>query len=175
MIARFLLKRAGVIGRGVHSSLLASILFEDLKTVLDWGQIFLAVVLICALGFRHRVLELLPVPKVPGLGRHLGYPDSPLFSVISGVLFLYEDLPPFAQDILWYNPIMHITGLMREGFYPVYSPGYISVAYTAACALVPMVIGLLLLPGQYHRDPALQITPRPMLPAGHSLCYGLDM
>ena len=67
------------------------------------------------------------------------------------MLFLYEDLPPFAQDILWYNPIMHITGLMREGFYPVYSPGYISVAYTAACALVPMVIGLLLL-RQYHRD-----------------------
>jgi len=149
VIARFLLN-ALVSLAAACIILVGIILFDDLKTVLDWGQIFLAVVLICALGFGIGCLNCYLFQRFPVWDDIWGILTAPLF-VISGVLFLYEDLPPFAQDILWYNPIMHITGLMREGFYPVYSPGYISVAYTAACALVPMVIGLLLL-RQYHRD-----------------------
>jgi hypothetical protein len=65
--------------------------------------------------------------------------------LISGVIFLYEDMPAFAQDIIWYNPLMHLTGLMREGFYPLYRPTYISLGYVALCVMAPMVLGLLLL------------------------------
>jgi len=75
--------------------------------------------------------------------------NRPLF-LISGVIIIYEDLPPFAQSILWYNPVLHLTGLMRDGFYPMYRPDYISVAFVCFCIAVPMVMGLLLL-RRHHR------------------------
>ena len=41
----------------------------------------------------------------------------PLF-IASGIFYLFETLPQLAQDILWYNPLIHILGLMRTGFFP---------------------------------------------------------
>lgn len=149
VIARFLLNMLVSLA-AAFVILTGIILFEDLKTVLDWGPIFLAIALICTLGLGIGCLNCYMFQRFPVWEDIWGILTAPLF-VISGVLFLFEDLPPFAQDILWYNPLMHITGLMRDGFYPVYSPGYISVAYTATCALVPLVVGLMLL-RQYHRD-----------------------
>ncbi|KIC15147.1 ABC transporter permease [Leisingera sp. ANG-Vp] len=74
----------------------------------------------------------------------------PLF-LASGVLFLYEDLPPLAQDVLWYNPLMHITGLMRTGFFPTYTAAYISPAYVIGTSLLLLALGVVLM-GRYHRD-----------------------
>ena len=74
----------------------------------------------------------------------------PLF-IASGVLFLYEDLPPLGQQILWYNPLVHVTGLFRTGFYPTYTGAYISHVYVLCVALVLLALGLLLM-GRYHRD-----------------------
>jgi capsular polysaccharide transport system permease protein len=65
--------------------------------------------------------------------------------LISGVFFLYEDLPKSAQAVLWWNPLVHLTALMREGFYPVYNPGFVSEAYVAFVSLVLLMLGVLLL------------------------------
>ena len=62
-----------------------------------------------------------------------------------------EDLPPLAQDYLWFNPLIHITGLMRTGFYSTYNPSYISPAFVIGVCLVLLALGQLLL-GRYHRD-----------------------
>jgi len=74
----------------------------------------------------------------------------PLF-IASGILYLYDDLPQLAREILWYNPLIHITGLMRQGFFPTYKPIYINEVYVIITALVSLVLGLILL-GRYHRD-----------------------
>ena len=42
---------------------------------------------------------------------------------------MYNALPVAMQDVLWYNPLIHATGLMRAGFYPTYIPGYTDPAY----------------------------------------------
>lgn len=65
--------------------------------------------------------------------------------LISGIFYIYEDLPYVAQDILWFNPLLHITGIVRDGVYSTYSPAYISVTFVTLFGLVPMVFGLLLL------------------------------
>ena len=74
----------------------------------------------------------------------------PLF-LASGVIYIYEQLPPFAQDVLWYNPLIHLTGLMRTGVFSMYAPQYISQTYVIACGLITLTMGLILL-GRYHRD-----------------------
>lgn len=65
----------------------------------------------------------------------------PLF-IISGVFFLFEDIPAQLQSYLWFNPIFHITGQMRRGFYATYSADYISPAYAFGLGCAFLFIGL---------------------------------
>ncbi|SEP09069.1 capsular polysaccharide transport system permease protein [Salinihabitans flavidus] len=74
----------------------------------------------------------------------------PLF-IISCIFFLFEGVPQPYRDWLWYNPLVHIVGLMRRGFYPSYDATYVSVPYVAGVGMITLVIGLLLL-RRYHRD-----------------------
>ena len=149
ILARFLLNTLVVL---VVALLILSgiIVVENIRTVLDWPKIMLAVALACALGLGVGCLNCYLFMRFTVWKNLWAIVTTPLF-LISGVIFLYESLPPLAQKILWYNPLLHITGIMRDGFYPVYSPSYISVPYVMATALVPMLIGLLLM-RQFHRD-----------------------
>ena len=74
----------------------------------------------------------------------------PLF-IISGVFFLFSDLPALARDVLWYNPLIHTIGLMRVGFFATYKGDYISVIYVLVIASVTFVLGLLLLWRNHRR------------------------
>jgi capsular polysaccharide transport system permease protein len=66
----------------------------------------------------------------------------------SAVLYIYEDLPPLAADVLWYNPLVHINGLMRSGVFTTYDPQYISMPYVLGVSMVFLAIGLLFLRNQ---------------------------
>jgi capsular polysaccharide transport system permease protein len=76
--------------------------------------------------------------------------NRPLF-LASGIFFLYDDLPRPVQDIIWYNPILHVIGLMRRGFYPTYTADYASPLYVTLLSLTLLTFGLILM-GRYHRD-----------------------
>lgn len=65
--------------------------------------------------------------------------------IASGVLFLYESVPGALQEVLWYNPVAHVIGLMRAGIYGGYHPTWISVPYVVGVALTLFVIGTYLL------------------------------
>lgn len=125
------------------------ILYEDIDTLLGWGPIFLAMALAAVLGLGVGCLNAFLFMRFPVWQQIWAILTRPLF-LISGVIILYEDMPPFAQMVLWYNPILHLTGMMRDGFYPMYRPEYISLIFVLTCSLVPMVAGLLLL-RRHHR------------------------
>ncbi len=74
----------------------------------------------------------------------------PLF-LISGIFFLFDTVPDQAQDFIRFNPLIHVVGMMRAGFYPTYDAGYVSVIYVLLVALVTFAAGLLLL-RRSHRD-----------------------
>jgi capsular polysaccharide transport system permease protein len=68
----------------------------------------------------------------------------PLF-LASGVFILFEDMPPLLQDILWWNPLLHVTGWVRAGFYPNYHAEYASPAYVFGLGLSLTVVALVFL------------------------------
>lgn len=74
----------------------------------------------------------------------------PLF-LMSGVFFTFDALPRVAQEVLWYNPLVHIVGLMRRGLYPTYNSDYISVSYVILVSMVALFFGLLLLSRHFKR------------------------
>lgn len=68
----------------------------------------------------------------------------PLF-LLSCVIFLFGSIPQPYRDWLWYNPLVHVIGLMRRGFYPNYDAPYVSETYVVLFSLVALVVGLVLL------------------------------
>ncbi len=65
--------------------------------------------------------------------------------LLSCVLYIFEDVPSQYQDVVWLNPLVHITGLMRVGFYATYDGTYVSVIYVMALSVSLLFFGLLFL------------------------------
>lgn len=113
-------------------------------------------------------VRLQPVPLITafalgaGLGLGVGLVNTTLFALskswelvygvvarplflVSAVFYTFESLPAFAREVLWWNPLIHLVGLMRAGFYPIYDDSHVSVLYVLALALGLTVGGLLLM------------------------------
>lgn len=148
VLARFFLNT--LTGLMITYLLLAGILITaETRSVLDLVPIVQALALTALLGLGVGAMNCLIFGLFPVWEQVWSIVTRPLF-LASGVFFLYEDMPSLAQDILWYNPLLHIVGLMRTGFYPMYAPSYVSVTYVAAVSLVLLAFGLLLL-GKHYR------------------------
>jgi capsular polysaccharide transport system permease protein len=120
------------------------------RAVLDLPPVVLAFALAILFGFAVGAINAVLMGLYPLWDVAWSIITRPLF-IASGVLFIYEDLPRIAQDILWYNPLMHITGLLRTGFYPSYEAAYVNFPYVIGCSLVLLALGLVLM-GRFHRD-----------------------
>lgn len=69
---------------------------------------------------------------------------KPLF-IASGLFYTFESLPKTAQDILWWNPLIHVVGLTRSGFYGFYHADYATPLYVLGVAGVLFIMGAHLL------------------------------
>lgn len=126
------------------------LLVIDSRTLLDLSPTITATSLAMLLGLGVGTINCVLMGLFPLWEMMWAIVTRPLF-LASGVFFLYEDLPPIAQDILAYNPLIHITGLMRTAFYPTYTAAYINIPYVLFVSLGLLTLGLVLM-GRYHRD-----------------------
>ncbi len=148
LLARFILNF--IVVTVVTILIIAGIIIAlDLKLILDWGRIALATGLAALLGFGIGVLNCFLMERLDVWRNIWGIITAPLM-LASGIIMLYDELPTVAQNVLWYNPVLHITGMMRQGFYSTYQTDYISVNYVVFFSMLPMVAGLILL-RRYHR------------------------
>jgi capsular polysaccharide transport system permease protein len=123
--------------------------FTSASANLTYGPMVLAALLAGGLGLGIGTLNCLLVGLFPVWGQIWGIVTRPLF-LVAGVIFIYENMPPTVQDVLWYTPWIHITGLFRTGVYPTYSPDYISIPLVMAWILIPLALGLILLRRHYQ-------------------------
>lgn len=149
VLARFLLNSlTGILVTGI---LIAGILTViDSHAVLNLPPIIEAMAMAMILGFGVGVINCAISGLFPVWEMVWSIFTRPLF-LASGIFYLYESLPQLAEDILWYNPLVHIVGLMRTGFYPTYTAPYASPLYVMGLSLVCLTMGLLLL-GRHHHE-----------------------
>ena len=121
----------------------------DTQAVIDMGPIIGALGLAMVLGFGVGLLNCAVMGLFPIWEMIWSIATRPLF-IVSGVIFIYEDMPANVQSILWWNPLMHVTGLMRHGIYSTYGADYVMSPYVLGVGLVCLVMGLILM-GRYHR------------------------
>ena len=148
-LARFLLN--GLTGVLIAILLLSGILaVVDSRTVLNLPPVIEAMTLSMLLGLGVGMINCALMGLFPLWEVIWSILTRPLF-IASGILFLYDTLPPLAQEILWFNPLIHVTGLMRTGFYATYTASYVSHIYVVGVSLGLLAMGLILM-GRYHRD-----------------------
>lgn len=111
---------------------------------LDVAMIGLAVALATLLGASMGMLNCALFSYSPTWQIVFGIVTRPLF-LISGVFFTYESLPRMAQDVLWWNPLLHVTAIMRRGFYAEYGAEFASPLYVVLFAAAPLLAAILLL------------------------------
>lgn len=149
VLARFLLN--GLTNVLVTIILLTGILMViDGRTVVDLPPVIGAVAMAILLGLGMGTVNCAISGLFPLWELIWSILSRPLF-LASGIFFLYDNMPPLAQEILWYNPLIHIIGLIRRGFYPTYTASYVEPVYVLGFSLILLALGLLLL-GRHHRD-----------------------
>ena len=143
VLARFLLNSLTniLVGILLLSGILAVI---DSRTVLDMVPVIEAGAMAMLLGLGVGMANCAIIGLFPLWEMAWSILTRPLF-LASGILYLFESLPPLAQEVLWYNPLTHIVGLMRTGFYPTYTAAYLSPLYVISVSLILLTMGLLLL------------------------------
>lgn len=129
--------------------LTAVLTFYDTQTVLRVGPIIMAFLMAAALGLGVGTVNCYLCTRYPVWKTFWGILTRPLV-LISGVIFLPERLPDPFRDWLMWNPLMHVTGEARRGFYISYQAHYVDPVYVFVIAGVTLALGALLLPPYYR-------------------------
>ncbi|SIS59528.1 ABC transporter permease [Phaeovulum vinaykumarii] len=123
-------------------------LFET-RAILDHATILRAYLVTALLAAGVGTFNCYLMTAFPAWERIWQIVTRPLF-IVSCIFFIFEDVPRVGRDWLWFNPLVHVVGEMRRGFYANYRGDYISLTYVCAVSMVLLLVGLLLL-YRHHR------------------------
>ena len=143
LAARFLLNTLTHLAVG--ALVLGALLFGfETRSAPDATAIALAVAMAALMAAGIGTLNAFLFLAFPAWERLWSIATRPLF-IISGVFFLFEDVPAELRNILWFNPLFHVIGQMRAGFYPTYDAIHVSPAYALGLGTGSLAVGLLLM------------------------------
>lgn len=143
ILARFLLNTLTQVM--VASVIFAGIMyFFDTKVIIKLPIMANALALSAILGLGVGTLNCYLFTRFPIWLQLWSIITRPLF-IISCVFVLFDQMPGWAREWLWYNPIIHVVGIMRHGVYSTYHAAYVSVPYVLGFSLLTGLAGLILL------------------------------
>ncbi len=122
----------------------------ETRTILTVGPILHGLAICIVVGLAAGMINALLFGLFPIWEQIWTIISRPLF-LASGILFLYEDLPKVAQELLWWNPLLHGIGLVRAGFYPTYRPEYVSSIFCFGISLVLIALALVFLRAHHKK------------------------
>ncbi len=141
ILARFLLN---VFIHTIEFAVLVSgvIWYYQLRVVPDFLAIMLSISMGASLGLGVGCLNAVLFLASPIYESVWSILMRPLM-IVSGVFFLVNNLPSSISAYLVWNPVVHVTGMMRHAFYPTYDAGFVSPAYVFLVAGITFVLGLI--------------------------------
>jgi len=143
IIARFILTL-------LTQLLVAAIIFVGINWVfglslnVEIHRVLIAFLVAAFLGLGIGTLNLVIIFLMPSWRQIWSIITRPLF-LVSCIFYLFDSLPDWVQSVLWFNPLIHIIGQNRSGFYSVYDAQYVVLAYPLTIGAVTLFLGLALL------------------------------
>lgn len=125
-------------------------LYDDIHTSLNPFAIMNAVAMATLFGLGVGLMNAVLIGLFPVWKNIWSIVTRPLF-LASGVLNLYEGMPTAAQNVLWWNPLFHITGTGRAGFFPTYEATFVSYPYVYGVSLTLILLGLIFMRANYTK------------------------
>lgn len=120
------------------------IVMLDLHVNLALGRVAQAFGLAALLGLGVGTLNCVLFGFFPTWKNVWSVLTRPLF-IVSGIFFTFESVPQGFRDVIWWNPLVHVIGLTRAGFYGSYDPYYVSYPYVLGIGLGTFAVGAYLL------------------------------
>lgn len=118
--------------------------FFKIDVYLDFNAISLAILMAATLGLGVGCINCFLMSLFPLWENFWTMLTRPLL-LLSTVIYIFEEVPWVYQDVVWYNPLIHIIGMMRRGFYPQYDAAYSTPIYVFSIALVCLSLGIIFL------------------------------
>ncbi|RJE84120.1 ABC transporter permease [Paracoccus onubensis] len=149
IVARFVL--ACMIHALVCIIVLTGIVYYDnVELILDLPRIVSAFLMSAGLALGVGCTNCFLMRRFPLWANVWAIITRPLF-LISCIFIPFDSMPEGFRNILWFNPLIHIVGTNRSGFYSTYRAEYVQPVYVAVIAAVLFGLGLALLT-KWHRD-----------------------
>ena len=124
--------------------------YYRLDLLIEVPRLLLAYAMVAVLSLGIGTMNCYLFTTYPVLERFWAILTRPLF-IVSCIFFMFDGVPQPYRDWLWWNPLIHLVGMMRSGMYATYDATYVSVLYVMGLGLVLFMTGLLLL-RRYHKD-----------------------
>ena len=118
------------------------------QTILDMPRIILGFTMAASLALGIGTMNCFLISRYPVWQQIWSIVNRPLF-LISCVFYTFETIPAPFNDYLWWNPIVHVVGVTRSGFYSYYDAAYASPLYVFGLSIGLTCFGLLFLQRQY--------------------------
>ena len=143
IVARWLVETLthSLIALGLFTSI---ILYYDLALLLRMEHIAIAFLAAAMLGLGIGTMNCVLYFYFPLWKNIWGMLNRPLF-LLSGIMFTLESLPPQIGSWMWFNPLIHVVGQARKGFYGSYEGTYISLMFVFCLSLGLFLTGSFLI------------------------------
>ncbi len=123
-------------------------LLYETRAMLDITPLMLGLGMAVTIGVGVGTVNCLLIGLYPVWGIVWGVLSRPLF-LVSGVLFMPEDMPRHIAQYLYWNPLVHAIGLVRQGLFSTYDAPYVSLAYGYGFGVALFAVGLIFLRAHY--------------------------
>jgi len=123
-------------------------LMYETRARINMGPLMLGLGMAMTIGTGVGLMNCLLIGLYPVWGVVWGILSRPLF-LVSGVLFLPEDMPKDIEYYLMWNPLTHAIGLVRRGLFSTYDAPYVSLIYGYGVGLALCAFGLVFLRAHY--------------------------
>ena len=127
----------------VNALLFGVLLYVEKIGRVNWAPILVGSLIAIILGSGVGIANIVWFSLSNTYQEVWGIINRPAF-IVSAVFFLPESMPRQFREILLWNPLVHIVGLIRTGFYPTYRAEYIDLPYAIGVAIFALVFGLVL-------------------------------
>lgn len=116
----------------------------NIRPIMDWPTVFLALAMMVSLTVSVGVMNCYLFNAYPVWQQIWTMVNRPLF-ILSGIIFIPEDVPEIYRGWLMINPVIHVTSEMRKGFFGTYEAVHVRPGYVFVISAVLIILGLLLL------------------------------
>jgi len=120
----------------------------ETQTILDMPRIILGFAMASALALGIGTMNCFLISRYQVWQQIWSIVNRPLF-LISCVFYTFETIPAPFNDYLWWNPVVHVVGVTRSGFYSYYDAAFASPLYVFGLSIGLTCFGLLFLQRQY--------------------------